>query len=196
MYSVLLPRIALVIGLALLAACAQSPQKIVLEPNFPAPDAKVGQGQPVHVRVSDDRSDKVLGSRGGVYRDTATFSLADSLSLAVQPALQEHMKALGFNVESLNPNTVDLHVVFESLVYNHPEDSGLGHDMDMQAKVRVEASRQDGSRYEGRYRVKRQQKFFNAPSTSQNEDLVNTLVVEVLQSMLDDPKLMRFLLEK
>lgn len=180
-------------GALLLAACAQSPQAIQVAPVFPEADNQVGQGQPVHVRVSDQRDNTVLGSRGGVYRETAIFSLANELSLAVQPALEKHMAAMGFDVNSLSADTADLHVIFESLVYNHPKDGGVGHDMKMSAEVRVEASRQDGSRYDGRYRVNRQQKFFNAPSSSQNNDLVNELVVEVLQNMLADPKLMRFI---
>ena len=100
---------------------------------------------------------------------------------------------MGFDVGSLSANTTDLHVIFESLVYDHPKDSGIGHDMKMSAGVKVEASKQDGSRYDGRYRVNKQQKFFNAPSSSQNKDLVNELVVEVIQNMLADPKLMRFI---
>lgn len=180
----------------LLTACAQSPQKITVDPMFPPTTSRPGNGEPLHVRVSDQRANKVLGSRGGVYRETATFSIANDLSLAVQPPLERHLAALGFNVDSLNPNTVDLHVIFESLVYNHPKNDSVGHDMDMAAIVRVEASRQDGSNYKGRYKVKRNEKFFNAPSTAQNVEKVNALVVEVLENMLDDPQLMSFIRER
>lgn len=191
-----LTRLPLLVGLLVLAACAQSPQKIALAPQFAAVEQQVGQQRPLHVRVSDARSDKVLGSRGGVYRDTAVFTLADGLSSAVQPALQKHLAAMGFDVDSLSADTVDLHVLFDSLVYNHPKEGGVGHDMDMAAEVRVEARRENGDSYQGRYRVNRQQKFFNAPAAPQNEELVNELVVEVLTNMLADPKLMSFLLQQ
>ena len=185
-----------VLAVLVLAACAQSPQKITVAPSFEqAPEQQLAQGQPVHVRVSDGRSNKVLGSRGGAYRETALITLENSLSLAVQPVLKARMKALGFEVDSLSADTVDLHIVFESLVYNHPEQEGVGHDMDMLAVVKAEATRSD-SRYEGRYRVKRKEKFFNAPSEPHNEELVNSLVVDVLESMLADPQLQSFLLGK
>ena len=193
-HSVIKPLVA-VAAAVLLAACAQSPQKITLAPSFPAPEQAIGNKQPVHVRVSDDRRDKVLGSGGGAYRDTALITLGESLSLAIQPALKDHLKALGFEVDSLSPQTTDLHVVFESLVYNHPDTDGVGHPMDMEAQVRVEAVRQN-SRYEGRYKIKRQEKFFNAPSEPHNEEMVNKLVVDVLESMLADAKLQNFLLDK
>ena len=72
-HSVIKPLVA-VAAAVLLAACAQSPQKITLAPSFPAPEQAIGNKQPVHVRVSDDRRDKVLGSRGGAYRDTALIT--------------------------------------------------------------------------------------------------------------------------
>ena len=195
-FSRVVVKISVACAALVLAACAQSPQQITVSPNFEqAPEPQVAQGQPVHVRVSDGRSNKVLGSRGGAYRETALITLGNSLSLAVQPVVKARLKALGFEVDSLSAETVDLHIIFESLVYDHPEQEGVGHDMDMLAVVKVEASRSD-SRYEGRYRVKRQEKFFNAPSEPHNEKLVNSLVVDVLESMLADAQLQGFLLAK
>ncbi len=193
--SRLFMNVVVAVSSLVLVACAQSPQKIVLAPTFAEAPETLASGQPVHVRVSDGRSETVLGSRGGAYRDTALISLQNSLSLAVQPVLKARLKEMGFAVDSLSPDTADLHVVFESLVYNHPLQDGVGYDMDMLAVVRVEATRSD-KRYEGRYRVKRKEKFFNAPSEPHNTELVNKLVVEVLDSMLADLNLQRFLLAR
>ncbi|WP_373077807.1 YajG family lipoprotein [Zhongshania sp.] len=175
-----------------LTACASSPQAIQIAPQFTAPSARIGNNSPVHVRVSDQRQNKVLGSRGGTYRETSVVTLANDLSLAVEKPLAKHMAAMGYDTDSLRADTADLHVIFESLVYNHPKEDGVGYDMDMLAVVNVMASR-GNERYEGRYRVKRKQKFFNAPSESHNAELVNGLVVEVLNSMFEDPKLVGFL---
>ncbi|MBW2940089.1 YajG family lipoprotein [Zhongshania aquimaris] len=176
----------------LITACAQSPQAIKVAPEFPAPTQANGSDSPVHIRVSDKRADKVLGSRGGTYRDTSVITLASDLSLPVEKALSSYMAAMGYDVDSLNPNTTDLHVIFTSLVYDHPKEGGVGYDMDMLATVEVEA-RRGNEHYEGRYRVKRNQKFFNAPSNSHNSKMVNELVVEVLSSMFSDPRLVAFL---
>ena len=176
----------------LITACAQSPQAIKVAPEFPAPTQANGSDSPVHIRASDKRVNKVLGSRGGIYRDTSVITLANDLSLPVEKALSSYMAAMGYDVDSLNPNTTDLHVIFTSLVYDHPKEGGVGHDMDMLATVEVEA-RRGNEHYEGRYRVKRNQKFFNAPSNSHNSKMVNELVVEVLSSMFSDPRLVAFL---
>lgn len=176
----------------MLTACASSPQAIKLAPQFSAPTNRIVNASPVHVRVSDQRQNKVLGSRGGTYRETSVVTIGNDLSLAVEKPLATHMAAMGFDTDSLRADTVDLHVVFDSLVYNHPKEDGVGYDMDMLAAVNVIATR-GNEHYEGRYRVKRKQKFFNAPSESHNAELVNGLVVEVLNSMFDDPKLVGFL---
>ncbi len=182
-------------ALVLLVACAQSPQQIQLAPQLPAPEAAQVAKFPVHIRVSDQRASKVLGSRGGAYRDTATITLGNDLSTAVQGPLKQHMSALGYDTDSLGAETVDLHVIFDQLVYNHPEEDGVGYDMDMLALVRVEAAR-EGEHYEGRYQIKRKQKFFNAPSDQHNTELLNQLVVDVLNNMLADQDLINFLARK
>lgn len=179
----------------LITACAQSPQAIKLEPTFAAPTQQSGGQSPVHVRVSDQRANKVLGSRGGAYRETAVITLANDLSLPVEKALSSYMAEMGYDVDSLNPDTTDLHVIFTSLVYDHPKEDGVGYDMDMSATIEVEA-RRGNEHYQGRYRIKRNQKFFNAPSGAQNTTLVNELVTEVLDSMFSDPKLVAFLQKK
>jgi uncharacterized lipoprotein len=190
-YTTVMKGIVLTAAL-LITACAQSPQAIKLAPTFAAPTQQNGGQSPVHVRVSDQRANKVLGSRGGAYRETAVITLANDLSLPIEKALSSYMAKMGYDVDSLNPATADLHVIFTSLVYDHPKEDGVGYDMDMSATVEVEA-RRGNEHYQGRYRIKRNQKFFNAPSGAQNTTLVNELVTEVLESMFSDPKLVAFL---
>ena len=183
-YTTVMKGIVLTAAL-LITACAQSPQAIKVAPTFAAPAQQDGGQSPVHVRVSDQRANKVLGSRGGAYRETAVI-------LPVEKALSSHMAAMGYDVDSLNPATTDLHIIFTSLVYNHPKEDGVGYDMDMSATVEVEA-RRGNEHYQGRYRIKRNQKFFKSPTEAQNTKLVNELVAEVLESMFSDPKLVAFL---
>lgn len=190
-YTTMMKGIVLTAAL-LITACAQSPQAIRVEPTFAAPTQMDGGQSPVHVRVSDQRANKVLGSRGGAYRETSVITLANNLSLPVEKALSSHMAAMGYDVDSLSPATADLHVIFTSLVYNHPKEDGVGYDMDMSATVEVEV-RRGNEHYQGRYRIKRNQKFFKTPSDAQNTKLVNELVAEVLESMLSDSKLVAFL---
>jgi uncharacterized lipoprotein len=190
-YSTLLKTCVLAVSVWL-TACASSPQAIQLAPKFAAPSDRVANASPVHVRVSDQRENKVLGSRGGAYPETSVVTIGNDLSLAVEKALKVQMAAMGYVTDSLSADTVDLHVIFDSLVYDHRKEDGLGYDMDMLAAVNVVASR-GNEHYEGRYRIKRQQKFFKAPSDDDNIEQVNSLVVEVLTSMFEDPKLLAFL---
>lgn len=59
-----------------LVGCAYSPQQLSPQPKLTTQLAPVGHGQPVSVRVVDGRPSPTLGSRGGLYPETALVSVS------------------------------------------------------------------------------------------------------------------------
>lgn len=171
--------------------CAQSPQQIHVAPVFSPALESVGGDRPVHVRVSDSRQNKVLGSRGGSYRDTALVTLENDLAQSLSSALATQLQSMGYNTDSLQADTVDLHLIVDSLVYDNIDTNGPAYNINMAVATRVEAVRGD-DKYQGQYRIKRQQSFFSAPSEPHNSSIVNGLLTEVVVSMLNDEKLIAF----
>ena len=80
-----------------LVGCGLSPQYLTPEPRFSGQLVAVGQGQPVVVRVSDARSNPVIGTRGGLYAQSSAITVN---SKAFLPRLQAETDAavrmLGF----------------------------------------------------------------------------------------------------
>ena len=72
-----------------LVGCANSPQQLTPEPKITTQLAPVGHGQPVSVRVVDGRPSPTLGSRGGLYPETALVSVNAQDVLPKQQAKAE-----------------------------------------------------------------------------------------------------------
>jgi uncharacterized lipoprotein len=85
----LLSALIVLSGLAL-AGCGLSPQQLSPQPQFKGAIVAVGQGQPVQVRVVDGRASPVLGTRGGLYPETSTISVAGA---TIVPKLQAQVEA-------------------------------------------------------------------------------------------------------
>ncbi|MGJ8686688.1 MAG: YajG family lipoprotein, partial [Spongiibacteraceae bacterium] len=155
--------------LLVFTGCAYSPQQIHVAPVFSPLSEAVGGGRSVHVRVSDGRQNKVLGSRGGSYRDTALVTLENDLAQSLSSALATQLQSMGYVVDSLQADTVDLHLIVDSLVYDNIDADGPAYTINMGVVTRVEAAR-GGDQYQGHYRIKRQQNFFSAPSELHNSN--------------------------
>jgi uncharacterized lipoprotein YajG len=66
----------------LLTACAMSPQTIVVKPDLKVASMPIGHGRSVKVETRDIRSDKTLGTLGGVYK-SAYLSTDDRMEKSI-----------------------------------------------------------------------------------------------------------------
>ncbi|MCJ8170002.1 YajG family lipoprotein [Atopomonas sediminilitoris] len=166
-----------------LGGCALSPQQLTLQPELSGSQiAPVGQGQAVVVRVVDGRTSPVIGTRGGVYPDSSTISVAGADILPkLQQQVEVAVRLLGFTPSANAYNAPQLTVTLADIRYVSPKDSSL---MVTQADITatLKADVQNAvRRYSGRYSASSNHRFGSAPNLATN----NRLVTEVLNASLE-----------
>ena len=175
-----------------LAACALSPQQVELDLNVSGQGERYGAGRPVEVVVEDQRSNPVIGTRGGVYAETSRITLADELTDTLARAASARLAADGFNVNSGAGDAAELRVLVEKLSYDVVEGKPALHDVELEAILGVEV-RRGGDSYRGRYQTKTSRSFVAAPSREKNAEVISQVLEETLERLFADPKLREFL---
>jgi uncharacterized lipoprotein len=177
----------------LLAACALSPQIVSIRPVLEAGgERSIGQQAIVALSVLDTRTSTIIGQRGGIYERTATISTEGDITGPVRGELAKILQALNFAVvEPGGPADVTLTVHIERIAY-----AAWGGDfvrgVRTDASVRVAAER--GSRtFTGTYRGNHEKDTLTAPNAEENEALINAAISKVLQRVVSDAELLRFM---
>jgi uncharacterized lipoprotein len=176
----------LLAGLSL-AGCGLSPQQLNPTPAFKGAIVAVGQGQPVQVRVVDGRPSPVLGTRGGMYPETSTISVA---SASILPKLQAQVEAavrlMGFTPAQGAMNAPQLTVTLSQLTYQSPKDEAYVTEADISTVLAVDV--QNGNRrYNGRYSAALNQRSGMAPNEETNNELVSEVLSDALTKLVRDP---------
>jgi uncharacterized lipoprotein len=189
----LIPALPLLFGLAL-SGCALSPQELSPQPKLTAPLVAVGQGQPVQVRVVDQRPSPLLGTRGGIYPETSSISVpADKLMPRLQAEVETAVRLLGFTPTAGAPNAAQLTVTLVELKYQSPKDSSYVTEADITSILRADI--QNGNRrYSGRYAASTNQRFGMAPNQQTNTELVSKVLSNALTRLFSDPSIGKGLL--
>jgi uncharacterized lipoprotein len=186
----LIPALTLLCSLAL-GGCALSPQELSPQPKLNAPLAAVGQGQPVLVRVVDERTSPLLGTRGGLYPETSSISVpAEKLLPKLQAEVEAAVRLLGFTPSSSAVNAAQLTVTLVELRYQSPKDSVYVTEADITATLRADIQNA-GRRYSGRYAASTNQRFGMAPNQQSNTELVSTVLSNALTRLFSDPSIGR-----
>lgn len=172
-------------------ACAYSPQQITINPVIDTTAENYGGGRAVAVSVEDNRAEKALGTRGGIYKDTSVITLANSMTEAISRAAEAKLATQGFSINSSSADAAKLKIIIEELSYDVPEQS-VGKKVVLKAvlKVDVEAG---GESYTGRYRTNSERQTVVTPSMASNEEMINSLLSDTLVRLFSDPKLKAFL---
>ena len=158
-----------------LVGCANSPQQLSPQPKVTAQLAAVGHGQPVSVRVVDGRPSPTLGSRGGLYPETALISVSGQ---DVLPKLQAQAEAavrlLGFTPTN-SPGVPQLTVTLAELKYQSPKDGLYVTEASIGATFKSDVSA-GTRRYSGRYAASLNQRFGMSPNQETNTKLVSDVL--------------------
>ena len=178
-----------------LVGCANSPQQLTPEPKITTQLAPVGHGQPVSVRVVDGRPSPTLGSRGGLYPETALVSVnAQDVLPKLQAQAEAAVRLLGFTPTANAMNAPTLTVTLAELKYQSPKDTMYVTEATIGATFRSDV-KNGGRTYSGRYGASLDQRFGMAPNQETNTKLVSDVLSDALTRVFKDPTIGRLLSE-
>jgi len=169
-----------------LAGCAHSPQQLDPVPKLKDPIAPMGQGQPVIVRVVDNRSSQTLGTRGGLYPETSAIVVPGARLLPkLQAQVEAGVRLMGFT-PSLNAyGAPQLTLTLADLRYQSPKDDLYVTEATIVATLLVEVRNSNRS-YNGRYSASLNQHFGMAPNEQTNNQLVSDVLSDALTRLFKD----------
>lgn len=178
---------AAVILTGVLAGCGLSPQYLKPEPRFTGQLVKVGQGQPVTVKVNDARPSPVIGTRGGLYAQSSAISVSGPAFLPrLQAETDAAVRMMGFTPMAQGAGNAQITLTLTELSYRSTEKNPLAKEAQLQAVYKLEA--RNGTRhYSGRYAATLNQGYASAPNEQANTDLVSQVLSEALQRVFNDP---------
>jgi uncharacterized lipoprotein len=185
--ALLLVLLGLVLG-----GCAYSPQTVTVNPALKPSGQSTGGNRPVTLTVADERANKVLGTRGGIYDKTSTITIGNDMPDAIARAARGYLAAQGFIV-GVPDAPSSLHIAVDTLSYDR-ESVAAGEKIGVYAVMRAEL-RQGRETYRGRYETRNEHRTAGKASPRRNEELVNELISDTLARVFADAELMRRLHE-
>ncbi|QDH63398.1 MULTISPECIES: YajG family lipoprotein [Pseudomonas] len=172
-----------------LVGCANSPQQLTPEPKITTQLAPVGHGQPVSVRVVDGRPSPTLGSRGGLYPETALVSVnAQDVLPKLQAQAEAAVRLLGFTPSPNSPGAPQLTITLAELKYQSPKDGLYVTEASIGATFKSDVTA-GTRRYSGRYGASLNQRFGMSPNQETNTRLVSDVLSDALTRLFKDPSI-------
>lgn len=172
------------ISILCVSGCALSPQTVTI-----TPDIKVASGSNVQLQkgiaivVNDVRQNKVLGTRGGIYKDTSSITTDAQIVQSVQNSLTNAFRILGYNVVS-GSNAVSLTVDITDLTYTASGDPTI---RSVATSAAIKATCRNGSYVlTNDYRITDKKDVLKAPSDSDNVKIINDTLSTTLQRLFND----------
>jgi len=193
MMNKIMRRLAIVLTIVFAAGCAQSPQRINVQPVLTVSGEALGSGRPIIVSASDQRQNKVLGSLGGVYGATANITIGNDLEQALTRAANGLLASQGYVVNSPDPSAAQLNIVVETISYL-PIQQPVGNALKLTAVLRADVTKQ-GETFSGRYQSESERRSVTKPDAEENEQYINELLSDTLVRMFSDNRLRDFLLK-
>ena len=173
------------------ASCARSPQVVILSPALTGPPGKIAVPRTVELSVRDDRSSKVIGSRGGLYAATSTLTTEDDISPGLTELLAQKLEQQGFMVVAPGSGgEVKLRVELQRLTYE--TGGSVLTEIKLSSSVGVTCTR-GGDTLSSRYGTEHTEEFATAPDEKKNSELINMVVGKSLDHMLGDTELRNFM---
>lgn len=181
----------LIVIAVLLGGCAYSPYQVVLRPDLKVSDpVNIFSAKSVSIVVSDQRDRLILGSRGGVYGETASIVLADSFSAAIRDSLGAAITQQGGSVVAVGDVDIGLTVIIQKLLYT-PSKRSFPQDVKIESILLSEVA-VGGAVYKGRYVSVESRKFVSPPGEGHLSEIVNFAVEKTLLRILEDQRMHAF----
>ncbi len=175
----------------LVGGCAISPQSIELNPSVTVEKSNIGQGRSLNLTVIDKRPVKTLGSRGGIYSDTALVTIAGGPEEPIRQELVGALNGYGFSVIDAANADIDLTIEIETLGY---QTQGDKYPLLIKNNILLKAiCNKKGSEFISRYSANKEEEVLVPPTANKNERMINSLVSKALSALVKDKKLQEFL---
>lgn len=168
----------LLMVVALVSACAVSPQQVPIVPSSEQtlPPATAGRDL-INLRVLDNRASNILGTLGGTYNDTSTLSASNDVRADLERLLGDRLAAAGYQLSA--SQGIVFEVTLEQLNYERVTGT-VGSEVQVQAILSLRAD--DGRRFiERTYRSPIIQTRITRPTANDNR----LFLEEALNSSLD-----------
>ncbi|WP_251978425.1 YajG family lipoprotein [Salinicola avicenniae] len=176
--------------LGVLAACAQSPQILSVNPKVSGGFPQTGNGQAVTLEVVDGRSDSVIGTRSGTASSTSTITVeANDVIPKLQAQAEGALRSMGFNPTRQASGGPTLTLTLSQLDYARANaDQPMLDATQLQAVIEAKVDN-GGDTYSGRYTSKRKQSYAFKPDWDTNNRMVSDLLGDALDRTFRDPQL-------
>lgn len=175
----------------MLGGCALSPQSVDIAPRIDVPDGtSVPNANAMTITVNDNRRDRRIGSRGGIYRDTAFIDTADGMTQSLRNIIAGAFATLGYDVVA-SGGDASLTVNVTELGYRAFGENNV-REVETIAAVGT-TCRNAGYTQTNSYRVTDRKEVLKAPSGGANEEMINQTLASALERMFRDRQLLECL---
>lgn len=177
-----------------LAACALSPQVVVVNPELKVA-TNVTNAKPISIslEVVDTRSSAIIGQRGGVYAETSNLSTDDNMTATLQRNVAKAFSELGYGVAKKG-EAADAALTLRIINIHYATITEKKVMKNIETKVEIQAvCKKQDKEFTGSYSASRKKDLIKTPNEQENEQLVNAVFTVVLESMLKDKDLITFI---
>ncbi|TXR53423.1 YajG family lipoprotein [Reinekea thalattae] len=177
--------------MVLLSGCSQlSPQLISLNTDV---ESAINAPVTLSVSVTDNRADNIIGYRGGVYSDTSTIQPKEPLQDQVADIVSELLVEGGATLTNAFP-LYDIEISIDEFSYKtEPQKANI---MRSTAVAEMSIFINNGAKsFKNGFRTSEYIETFGYPNEQKNEQLLNGVFSSVIERMLSDPALEKFLAE-
>ena len=171
--------------------CALSPQIIEIDPVIKV-DSAAAKPYRLSLDVVDTRGTDIIGKRGGVYEETSDITTSGNMTQNIYHNVSKALQNLGYQVAGKGESSdAELVIKVTNISYAMYTEKLL-NKVEIKAAVEIVA-RKNYKEFTGGFNATRKKDFVKIPGIEQNEEIVNETLALVLQNMLGDEDLNRFL---
>jgi len=177
-----------------LAACALSPQVVVVNPELKVA-TNVTSAKPItiSIEVVDTRSSTIIGQRGGVYAETSNLSTDDKMTATLERKVGTAFSELGYVVAKKGA-AADATLTLRIINIHYAADTEKKVLQSIETKLEIQAvCKKNDKEFTGSYSTTRKKDLIKVPSEQENEQLINAVFTVVLESMMKDKDLITFI---
>ena len=179
---------ALLIPLLAITGCALSPQTVTIMPDIKVANANNDQQQKtIQIGVNDARTNKVIGTRGGIYADTSAITADADITQSVRNSLTAAYRVLGYNVLNSGAD-VQIIVDITDLKYNATGETTIRA---VETAAALKATCQSGAYVvTNEYRITDKADVLKPPTVGENQDYINGTLSSTLQRLVNDASIL------